>query len=119
MKFKKRIMLSFLFCFLTLFFVSCMNASKEEVINQIKAGNYQQVLEDIHGLSTTERAQVQAVAVDKIPIVVQSVKDKKITPSQGVDELNFIKRIVPKSEEGKINTAIEEVKALDSITNVT
>lgn len=118
MKIKKQIILSFIFCFLAIFFISCINASKEEVINQIKTGNYQQALEDINGLSTTERIQVQTVAVDKIPQVVKQAEDKQITYSQAVDELNFIKRIVPKSEEGKINEAIEHVKGLDYQNNM-
>ncbi|MGL4762979.1 MAG: hypothetical protein ACRCWG_16275 [Sarcina sp.] len=115
---KKKLVLSVMFCFLAVFFISCINATKQEVINQVKSGNYQQALEDINGLNTSERAQVQAVAVEKISFVVQQAENKVTTYSQAVDELNFIKRIVPKNEEGKVDQAINYIKALDEQKNM-
>ena len=118
MKSRKSLVLSIMFCFLAIFFISCINATKEEVINQVKSGNYQQALEDINGLNTTERGQVQAVAVEKISYVVQQAENKVITYSQAVDELNFIKRIVPKNQEPKVDQAIEYIKGLDQQKNM-
>ncbi|MGL4451807.1 MAG: hypothetical protein ACRCTZ_11515 [Sarcina sp.] len=118
MKFKKPIFLSIMFCLVAIFFISCINASKETVINQIKTGNYQQALEDIHGLSVTERTQVQKVAIDKVPQIVKQAEDKEISYSQAVYELNFIEKIVPKNEEGKINEAIDYIKGLDQKNNM-
>ncbi|WP_297521679.1 hypothetical protein [uncultured Clostridium sp.] len=118
MRNKKKLVLSIVTCLFAIFFISCINATKEEVINDVKAGNYQQVLEDIHGLNTTERVQVQRVAVEKISYIVQEAENNKITYSQAVDELNFVKKIVPKNDENKVNKAIEYIKGLDQQKNV-
>ena len=113
MRFNKKVILGFVFCFLALFFISCINKTKDEVIKQINLGNYEQALEDMQGLSTNERIQVQKVATDKIQEVIKMNENKELTNSQAVDELNFIKRIIPKNEEYKANQAIEYIKGLE------
>ena len=113
MKFNKKILLGFVCCILAIIFVSCINSSKEEVIQEINSGNYQQTLEDMAGLSTNERVEAQNVAVSKIPEVVKRTEEKKITSAQAVDELNFIKKIIPKNQEVKADKAIEYIKQLD------
>ena len=110
---KKKLILSLMACMLAIFLVSCINASKEEVLNQIQAGNYQQALEDIHGLNTYEREEVQKAAVAKVDEIVQAAKNKAITYSQAIDDLNFIDRIVPKNQQQKVIDAIEYIKGLE------
>lgn len=118
MKFNKKIILGVMCCFLAIFFISCADISKDEVIHQINLGNYQQALDDMQGLSANERVEVQNVAVNKIPYIVKMVDDKKLTNSQAVDELNFIKRIIPKNEEYKADKAIDYIKGLDYQNNM-
>ena len=110
---KRKLILSLMACMLAVFFVSCINASKEQVLNQIQAGNYQQALEDIHGLNTYEREEVQKAALAKVDDIVQAAKNKVITYSQAVDDLNFIDRIIPKNQQQKVIDAIEYIKSLE------
>lgn len=114
---KKKLILSLIFCIISVFLISCTNASKQEVLGQIEKGNYQQALEDMNNLNSFEREQVQNKALSKIQYIVQSVEDKTISYSEGVDELNFIKRIVPKKYEASVNKAIEQVKTLEQENN--
>ena len=113
MKYNKKVILGLIVCFFCIFFISCIDATKEETINQINLGNYQQALDDMQGLSMNERIEVQKVAVDKIPEVVKMAENKHLTNAQAVDELNFIKRIIPKNQEYKADKAIEYIKGLD------
>lgn len=110
MKNKKNLILSVFICFMAIILVSCTAASKNEIMMQIDNGNYQQALEDMNNLNSFEREEVQNKALAKVTSIVNGVKNGSISYSDAVDQLDFIKKIVPKMYENKVTKAINEVK---------
>ncbi|MGL4990133.1 MAG: hypothetical protein ACRC57_03045 [Sarcina sp.] len=99
--------------FIGIFLISCTNINKEKVLNDIDSGNYQQAIEDMSDLSVFDKEQIQNKALAKVSDIVNQVKDGKLSYSDAVNQLNFIKRIVPKKYESSIDNAISEVEQIE------
>ncbi|MGL5634166.1 MAG: hypothetical protein ACRDDL_03750 [Sarcina sp.] len=114
-----KIIFSIMVLLFSVFFIACIHTSKEEIINEINTGNYKQALEDIHGLNVNEQQEVEQFALSKVGVIVDAVKNNKMTYSQAIEELKFIEQIVPNTSEDEVDKAIQEVKNMENKANRT
>ncbi|MGL4742486.1 MAG: hypothetical protein ACRC41_17125 [Sarcina sp.] len=111
---QRNIIFSTIILLFSIFLIGCINASREQVMNEINTGNYKQALEDINGLTVKEQQEVEQFALGKVGGIVDAVKNNQMTYSQAIEELKFIEQIVPKTSENEVDKAIQEVKNLEN-----